>query len=116
MLKDIQTKEDVLLLVNTFYGKVLNDEQLAPFFKRLNFDIHLPKMIHFWSFALLDEPGYTTNVTDKHLQMPLKKVHFDQWLFLFNETINQLFIGEKAEMAKQRAAVIAWTINSKLSK
>jgi hemoglobin len=116
MLKDIQTKEDVLLLVNTFYGKVLNDEQLAPFFKRLNFDIHLPKMIHFWSFALLDEPGYTTNVTDKHLQMPLKKAHFDQWLFLFNETINQLFIGEKAEMAKQRAAVIAWTINSKLSK
>jgi hemoglobin len=116
MLKDIQTKEDVTLLVNTFYGKVLNDDQLAPFFKRLNFDIHLPKMIHFWSFALLDEPGYTTNVTDKHLQMPLKKVHFDQWLFLFNETINQLFIGEKAEMAKQRAAVIAWTINSKLSK
>jgi hemoglobin len=48
--------------------------------------------------------------------MPLKKAHFDQWLFLFNETINQLFIGEKAEMAKQRAAVIAWTINSKLSK
>ena len=116
MLKDIQTKTDVTLLVTTFYDKVLNDEQLAPFFKRLNFDIHLPKMIHFWSFALLDEPGYTTNVTDKHLQMPLKKVHFDQWLFLFNETINQLFIGEKAEMAKQRAAVIAWTINSKLSK
>jgi hemoglobin len=116
MLKDIQTKEDITLLVNTFYGKVLNDEQLAPFFKRLNFESHLPKMIHFWSFALLDEPGYTTNVTDKHLQMPLKKIHFDQWLFLFNETINQFFIGKKAEMAKQRAAVIAWTINSKLSK
>ena len=115
MLKDIQTKSDVALLVNTFYDKVLGDSLLAPFFQRLNLEAHLPKMIHFWSFALLDEPGYTTNVTDKHLKMPLEKIHFDQWLKLFNETVDELFIGEKATMAKQRAAVIGWTINSKLS-
>jgi hemoglobin len=115
MLKDIQTKSDVALLVNTFYDKVLLDKLLAPFFQRINFEAHLPKMIHFWSFALLDEPGYTTNVTDKHLKMPLEKIHFDQWLSLFNETVDVLFNGEKATMAKQRAAVIGWTINSKLS-
>jgi hemoglobin len=47
--------------------------------------------------------------------MPLEKIHFDQWLSLFNETVDALFSGEKATMAKQRAAVIGWTINSKLS-
>ena len=70
-MTDIQTKEDVTLLVDKFYDAVLKDETLAPFFKRLNFEKHLPKMIHFWSFVLLDEPGYTTNVTEKHEKMPL---------------------------------------------
>lgn len=115
MLKDIQTKSDVALLVNTFYDKVLLDPLLAPFFQRLNFEAHLPQMIHFWSFALLDEPGYATNVTEKHLKMRLQKEHFDQWLNLFSTTVNELFSGEKAEMAKQRAAVIGWTIQSKMN-
>ncbi len=51
-MQDITTKQDIEILVNTFYGKVLKDESLAPFFKQLDFDIHMPKMIHFWSFVL----------------------------------------------------------------
>jgi hemoglobin len=65
---------------------------------------------------LLDEPGYTTNVVEKHLNMPLEPIHFQRWLALFNETIDELFEGEKVELAKQRAAVIAWTIESKVKK
>jgi hemoglobin len=115
MLKDIQTKTDVTLLVTTFYDKVWKDTLLAPFFKHLDFEKHLPQMIHFWSFALLDEPGYATNVTEKHLKMRIQKEHFDQWLHLFSNTVNELFSGEKAEMAMQRAAVIGWTIQSKMN-
>jgi hemoglobin len=100
--------------VNKFYDLVLKDELLSPFFKHLNFERHLPHMIHFWSFVLMDEPGYTTNVTDKHLKMPLKQEHFDQWIQLFNLTIDQLFKGEKAELAKQRAFLISWTISNKM--
>ncbi len=111
---DITTKEDIEKLVNTFYDKVLKDGVLSPFFQRLNFQAHLPKMVHFWSFVLLDEAGYTTDVTQKHLHMPLKKEHFDQWIFLFNETVDELFTGEKAELAKQRAFLIRWTIESKI--
>ncbi len=110
---DITTKQDVEQLVDTFYCRVLTDESLAPFFKNLDFKAHMPKMVHFWSFVLLDEPGYTTNVTDKHMHMPLSPVHFERWVALFHGTVNELFAGEKAEMAKQRANLIAWTIQNK---
>lgn len=114
MKKEILSSADIELLVNEFYAKVLKDEHLAPFFQHLDFKTHLPKMIYFWSFVLLDEPGYTTNVTEKHLNMPLQQAHFDAWLSLFNQTLEELFEGEKVELAKQRAAVIGWTINNKI--
>jgi hemoglobin len=47
--------------------------------------------------------------------MPLKKAHFDRWQALFNQTLDELFEGELASQAKQRAAVIGWTINSKMN-
>lgn len=115
-MSEISNNDDVTLLVDTFYGKVLKDESLKPFFANLDFEAHKPKMIHFWAFVLLDEPNYKTNVTEKHLRMPLEQKHFDRWLELFNETLDELFDGEKAEMAKQRAATIAWTIGEKIKK
>lgn len=114
-MEDISTKDDIELLVHTFYDKVLGDPVLAPFFTKLDFKKHLPKMIHFWSFVLLDEAGYTTDVTQKHLRMPLKKEHFDKWIELFNETTDSLFSGERATKAKQRAFLIRWTIESKIN-
>lgn len=113
-MKDISTQEDIELFVNHFYDLVLKNDVLSPFFKHLDFEKHLPHMIHFWSFVLLDATGYTTNVTDKHLKMPLKQEHFDEWIQLFNLTINTLFEGEKAELAKQRAHLISWTISNKM--
>jgi hemoglobin len=113
-MKEITNQEDVALLVHTFYDKVKRDEQLAPFFTHLDFETHMPKMIHFWSFVLLDVSGYTTNVTEKHLSMPLKKEHFERWLELFYETLDALFVGEKVKIAKDRAKIIAWTIESKV--
>lgn len=72
-------------------------------------------MEHFWRFALLSDEGYTTNVTEKHLRMPLQSAHFERWLNLFKQTVDELFEGDLAEQAKQRAAVIGWTINSKMN-
>lgn len=114
-MHDIQHKKDVELLVDTFYSVVLKDEQLAPFFAHLNFVEHLPKMVHFWSFVLLDEPGYTTNVTEKHIGMKLNKDLFDRWVHLFHATVDQLFEGEKAQLAKERATVLGWTMASKFN-
>ena len=50
-----------------------------------------------------------------HLHMPLKKEHFDRWIELFNATIDTLYAGEKVDLAKQRAYLIRWTIESKIN-
>jgi hemoglobin len=114
-MRDIENKNDIVLLVDVFYKKIMDDELIAPFFKNLNFEIHLPKIVNFWEFVLLDTAGYTTNVTEKHMQFQLKKEHFDQWIFLFNQTLDELFKGDKAELAKQRAFLLGWTIENKLN-
>ncbi len=113
-MKPIETHEDVKLLVQSFYEKVVIDDLLSPFFKHLNFDTHLPRMVDFWAFVLLDQAGYTTDVTKKHLHMRLEQAHFDRWLELFNLTVDSLFVGDKAELAKQRAFLVGWTIKSKM--
>ncbi|MFZ9029593.1 MAG: group III truncated hemoglobin [Crocinitomicaceae bacterium] len=116
VLSDILSKLDIEILVDQFYEKVLKDDILSPFFSKLDFDQHKPRMVHFWSFVLLDEAGYTTDVTEKHMSIRLKKVHFDRWISLFNVTVDTLYKGEKAELAKQRAFLIRWTIESKMNK
>jgi hemoglobin len=54
-----------------------------------------------------------------HLQLnektQLKPEHFQKWLELFNETIDELFSGEKANLAKFRAISIAKTIQMKVN-
>lgn len=114
-LTDISSRKDIELLVDTFYTHVISDEVIGPFFKHLNFDHHLPKMVDFWEFVLLDVAGYTTDVTKMHMHMRLQKEHFDQWILLFNRTTDALFTGEKATKAKERAALIRWTIESKMN-
>jgi dephospho-CoA kinase len=113
--RQLNTREDIELLVQTFYSKLMQDEILIPFFQNLDFSSHLPKMVDFWCFVLIGTTGYTTNVIEKHLHMPLQNDHFDHWINLFNQTLDELFVGENAEMAKQRALVIAWTTKSKMN-
>lgn len=112
-MKQIEKRDDIQFLVESFYDKVVKDDVLSPFFTHLDFDKHLPKMVDFWEFVLLDKAGYTTDVIKKHSHMRLNQEHFDRWLALFNETVDALFIGDKADLAKQRAFLIGWTIKSK---
>jgi len=113
-MKDIEKSEDIVLLVNEFYTLILKDELLSPFFKNLNFDHHLPRMVNFWEFVLLDKSGYTTDVTAVHMKMHLAKEHFEQWIKLFNQTVDSKFIGPKADLAKQRAYLVGLSIESKM--
>lgn len=72
-MRDLATKEDIAFLVEKFYQSIHKNKFLRPFFENINFKEHLPRMIHFWSFILHDEAGYITNVTEKHIRLPLKK-------------------------------------------
>ncbi len=113
-MQDIQSTDDIALLVERFYDAVLSNELLTPFFAQLDFEHHKPRMVHFWSFVLLDEPGYTTNIFDKHAHMPLTVDALNAWTALFESTARSLFSGEKTEQAILRAKTIAWTFKEKM--
>jgi hemoglobin len=113
---DITTPEDVDQLVRTFYGKVLKDELLAPYFAGIDLAHHLPRMVAFWALILLDQEGYKGNVYDKHAHLKVDNRHFDRWVELFSSTVDECFAGEKAELAKQRAKLLQYTFVSKMEK
>ena len=112
-MNDISTREDISRLVRLFYDRLLHDPQVKHIFEPLDLEEHLPKIIHFWSFVLLDEEGYKTNVFEKHLPLPLKPEFFDTWLAHFTNSLDELFKGEIADMAKQRATVLVFTFKNK---
>jgi hemoglobin len=49
-----------------------------------------------------------------HSKLELKASDFEQWLALFHESMNELFEGEKANLAIERSKLIAWTMKSKM--
>ncbi len=112
--QDIRTAEDIALLVRTFYGRARTDEVLAPKFVHVDFDLHMPRFEKFWSFILLGDSGYKGNVYDVHVNLGLSHDHFEAWLGHFRATVNELFAGEKAAMALQRAEYLAMIFEHKL--
>ena len=114
MKNDINTRTDIEKLVNDFYGKVQNDQLLGPVFSHVDWAHHLPVMYDFWSSILLGDQSYRGNPLQKHLPLPIEGKHFDRWLKLFKETVNENFAGEKAEEVKMRAESIAGIFQLKL--
>lgn len=113
-MKEILTREDIVLLVNLFYEKVNQDTLLAPLFAHMDWPHHLPIMYNFWSSMLLGEQSYQGNPFQKHIPLPLQAQHFDQWLKLFVSTVDENFEGEKAQEVKDRAYSIARVFQHKL--
>ena len=117
MKQDIQNEADIKLLVDTFYDKVNQNSTLSPIFNdfaNVNWESHLPIMYRFWNIILFEEGNYKGSPFEKHIPLPIDKNHFENWLSLFIETVDEYFEGEKANEAKQRASIIAYTFQSKL--
>ena len=121
MKRDIETRTDIESLVNSFYGKVKVDPVIGYIFTevaKVNWEKHLPVMYGFWENALFYTGSYTGNPMDLHKRlhhvMPLKPEHFQQWNKLFTETVDELFAGEKAFLAKQRALSISTVMRIKI--
>lgn len=112
--KDIGNRADIEQLVNTFYEQVRSSPVIGPVFNetaRVNWDEHLPKMYSFWASILLGEHSFSGNPMQKHVELskltPMTETAFAEWLMIFTRTVDQLFAGEKADEAKDRAANIA---------
>jgi hemoglobin len=108
--KDILTLEDIKLLVDTFYDKVREDQLLGPVFNERiqnRWPEHLAKMYTFWQTVLLGEHTYYGSPFPPHANLPVGKEHFERWLSLFSQTLNELFSGEIASEALWRANKMA---------
>jgi hemoglobin len=121
MKKDIETRKDIQLLINSFYDKVKADPVIGFIFNdvvRVNWERHLPVMYDFWENTLFYTGGYIGNPMEIHRHLnkliPLNAEHFQQWTQLFTLTVDELFTGEKAELAKQRATSISTVMQIKI--
>ena len=114
MKKDITTRKDIEQLVDSFYKKVRMNEKIGPIFNKVakvDWDSHLPKMYSFWASILFGERSFSGNPMQKHIQLSsqtqMGEAEFSEWLFLFHQTVDELFTGQKAEEAKSRSSNIA---------
>ncbi|MEW7277805.1 group III truncated hemoglobin [Aquimarina sp. 2201CG1-2-11] len=116
-MKEIQNREDVFLLVSTFYASIQKDELLGPIFNshlsEKQWPIHLEKLTDFWMTALFGvacfkgNPGQAHRDVDKNLNYTVDQVHFGKWLQLWFSTIDTLYQGEIAQRAKDAARKMA---------
>ncbi len=117
-MNDILTKEDIKLLVDTFYQKIRENEILSPIFNRIIQDRwpqHLEKMYRFWQTVLLQEHTYFGSPFPPHAKLSVNQQHFDAWLGLWYTTIDNHFKGEKATEAKLRGDKMAVLFLSKIA-
>lgn len=116
-MNDIQTEDDITKLVHTFYDKVNKDPLLSSIFNdyaKVNWETHLLKMVNFWNTVLFSKGTYKGSPFQKHELLPIGKAHFDRWLSLFNENIDEHFEGPNAVDAKNIAQNIGWTFQVKM--
>lgn len=121
-LTDLTGRDDVLLLVETFYTKAFSDDLIGHIFTdvaHMDLSKHMPIMADFWQTVLFKAGLYNRNALaihfDIHAKEPLTLERFNRWLQLWSNTIDELFAGEKAEMAKVQAHLIAGSLHRRVS-
>ena len=120
-MKKLESREDIELLVNSFYAKVVKDETIGFFFKdvvNVNWDKHLPKMYTFWETILFGQMSYKGNPMQMHFPIneikAMEKHHFAKWLELWKQTIEENFEGENASSAITKSENIANLMSYKM--
>ena len=116
-MKSIESREDIQVLVHTFYSKIRKDALLSPIFNtHISEELwpeHLVKLTDFWETNLFDVPKFKGNPLQKHAKVDkdsdytINQVHFGKWLQLWVETINELFEGDYAQKAIHEARKMA---------
>ncbi|CAL2103172.1 Globin [Tenacibaculum sp. 190130A14a] len=115
--KEIENRADVYLLVSTFYDKIKKDDFIGPIFLRIiseeEWEDHLQKLTDFWETNLFFVRKFKGNPMKAHKDVDaqfnhvISQEHFGRWLQLWFTTIDELFHGNKATEAKERARNIA---------
>ena len=122
-LYDIEDREDIAALVEAFYKRAFADPLLGPIFidiAKMDLAAHMPIMCDFWETVLFQTGAYRRNAFMIHLHLhqmePLTKVHFQRWEDMWHQTVDEMFTGEKAILAKLNASRIANSIHRRLER
>jgi hemoglobin len=119
--KDILSKDDLILLVNTFYDRVRRDDVIGHIFNTIigdDWSVHLPIMYTFWNTVLFGAEGYKGQAVGKHVEIDRKiqlhPEHYERWITLWRDTVDQLFKGPNAETIKNKAQTMLQLIQFKV--
>ena len=118
---DIINRDSIIILVDAFYERIRSDETLGKIFINKigdDWDSHLETMYNFWDSVLFRAGTFRGNPPLKHQwvhqETPLSPAHFERWLTLFKETLDEHFDGPKALFAWRAASDIASVLQRKL--
>jgi len=116
-MKVIEKRVNIDLWMKNFYEKATKDELLDYIFTdaaQLDLKKHLPIIGDFWESLLLGNNVYQVHERNPlkihailNEKTPLLPIHFQRWLEIFCSTTDEMFAGERAEFAKNRAIAIA---------
>ena len=114
-------------LVDTFYGRVRQDPLLGPVFEAAlgdDWDAHLAKLKDFWSAIALGTRRYNGRPMPAHLRLPgLTPAHFQRWLALFRETLDDIapnpaaadFFHDRASLIGRNFQAMIFALNTEVS-
>ena len=115
---DLDTLDNIKLMVNSFYAKIRKDELLGPIFNERIGDRwpeHLEKMYRFWQTILLGEQTYYGSPFSPHATMPVESEHFEHWIEIFKTNLDEHFEGDIKNEAAWRAEKMAKMFDYKIS-
>jgi len=103
------SEQEISELVDRFYAKVRQDEEIGPIFNAVvdDWPYHLALLKSFWSTVLNTTGRYKGDPMMKHLQLSLDPPHFRRWLELFEETARETMQPDHAEIVVAKAERIA---------
>lgn len=111
---DLDSPRQIKAFVESFYDRVLDDPVLVPIFldvAGIDLDRHLLLIRAYWEKLLLHHPGYDRHTMNVHRALharePLLARHFEHWLSLFKETLDERFAGPGSERAWRIAQHVA---------
>ena len=121
MKKDIENRQDLEALMVSFYSIAIADDVIGHYFTKiipLDLDKHIPVIVNFWETVIFDKAAYRGNVFGVHEHIHTLSIfedkHFERWVILFKQSVDELYAGENAEKIKQRAESIATVMRIKL--
>lgn len=108
-------------LLPAFYTHVFGDPMLGRIFvevAHMDLERHLPALGDFWEKVLFNTGEYGGKFMRTHQRVhdrePFTPAHFERWLAMWSQTIDERHAGPTADQAKQHASRIAVAMRRKL--